>query len=106
MDPRTDPARIEPTEDAARLRIVWRDGHLTELEPLALRLACRCAGCIDEFTGKPILDPSRVAPDVYPLEIRHVGRYALAFRWSDGHDTGIYPFELIREICPCPECRS
>lgn len=103
-DPRTRPERVEPTEDAARLRIVWRDGHVSEYEPRALRLACPCAGCIEEMTGRPLLDPRRVPTDVYPLEIRYVGRYALGFEWSDRHSTGIYPYELLRGLCPCPDC--
>jgi DUF971 family protein len=33
-----------------------------------------------------------------------VGRYAIRFHWSDGHSTGIYTFEHLRELCPCPIC--
>jgi hypothetical protein len=33
-----------------------------------------------------------------------VGNYALAFAWSDGHSTGIYTFEYLRKLCPCPQC--
>lgn len=97
-DAATEPVRIEPTEDGARLRIVWRDGHVSEYEPRMLRLRCRCAGCVDEFTGEPLLDPGRVPADIHPLAIRHVGRYALAFDWSDGHTTGLYPFEYLRAL--------
>lgn len=96
--PQVTPDVVEPTEDAARLRIRWRDGHVSEYEPRVLRLSCRCAGCIDEFSGRPILRPDRVPEDVYPLAIRYVGRYALQFDWSDGHTTGIYPFELLRQL--------
>ena len=103
-DPRYTPERVEPTPDAQRLRIVWKDGHVSEYPPRHLRLECRCAGCIEEMTGRPLLDPRRVPDDVYPLEIRYVGRYALGFDWSDGHTTGIYPFELMRAICPCAAC--
>ena len=28
----------------------------------------------------------------------------LIIRWSDGHSTGIYTFERLRELCPC--CRK
>jgi len=69
-----------------------------------IRLACRCAGCVDEFTGEPLLDSTRVSEGIYPIAIHYVGRYALQFDWSDGHGTGIFPFELLREICPCPDC--
>jgi DUF971 family protein len=102
----SDPRHIGPTEDGARLRIEWSDGHISEYEPRYLRLECRCAGCIDEMTGRPILDPRTVPEDVHPLAIRYVGRYALRFEWSDGHSTGIYPYELLRVICPCEACRG
>jgi ATP-binding protein involved in chromosome partitioning len=97
-DPAVEPVRIEPTEDGARLRIVWRDGHVSELGPRLLRLHCRCAGCVHEITGDPILDPASVPPSIHPLAIRHVGRYALAFDWSDGHTTGLYPFDYLRAL--------
>lgn len=100
----TDPIEVVPTEDGARLRIRWADGHTSEYEPRYLRLNCRCAGCVDEFTNVPLLDPDTVPEDIYPEEIRYVGRYALHFAWSDGHGTGIYPFETLRAICPCTNC--
>ncbi len=96
MSDTTEPVRVEPTEDGAHLRIVWRDGHVSEYTPRELRLRCRCAGCVNEFTGAPLLDPSAVPADVHPLQIRRVGRYALGFDWSDGHTTGIYPFDYLR----------
>jgi ATP-binding protein involved in chromosome partitioning len=83
------------------LRIVWQDGHESLYPVRLVRLACRCAHCIDERTGQPLLRPDSVPADVRPLRINAVGRYALAFAWSDGHDTGIYTFENLRELCPC-----
>ena len=102
---RIDPVEIGPTDDASQLRIRWSDGHVSAYSPLYLRLNCRCAGCVDEFTGAPLLEPEDVPGDVHPLAIRYVGRYALRFDWSDGHGTGIFPFELLRSICPCESCR-
>lgn len=103
-DPRTTPAQVAPSEDAARLRVEWRDGHASEFEPRYLRLRCPCAGCVEEMTGRPLLDPASVPPEVYPLAIQYVGRYALRFDWSDGHGTGIYPFDQLRALCPCSAC--
>jgi DUF971 family protein len=104
MKERETPLEIVPTEDAARLRIRWADGHVSEYTPRYLRLECRCAGCINELTGEPILRPEQVPQDIYPRKIEYVGRYALRFDWSDLHRTGIYSFELLRRICPCPKC--
>ena len=104
MSSRTTALEVGPSEDARRLRIAWKDGHVSEYEPRYLRLRCPCAGCVEEMSGRPLLDPDRVPADVYPLEIRRVGRYALGFTWSDGHATGIYPFTLLRGACPCEAC--
>jgi DUF971 family protein len=45
-----------------------------------------------------------VRPDVAAAAARIVGNYALHFDWSDGHTTGIYSFDYLRRICPCPAC--
>jgi len=98
VDPRHQPLEITPTEDARRLRIVWGDGVVSEYEPRLLRQLCPCAGCVDEMTGIRTLHPDAVPEGIYPEAIHYVGRYALQFVWSDGHDTGIYPFEYLRRM--------
>lgn len=100
------PQTVEPTDDGKRLRIVWRDGHVSEYRPRSIRLACPCAGCVDEFTGRPILHPGSVPSDINPVAIDYVGRYALKFTWPDGHDTGMYPWDLLRSLCPCDACAA
>ena len=97
-DPRFQPREITPTEDGARLAIVWGDGVRAEYRPRFLRLRCPCAGCVDETTGIRTLRPETVPQDVYPTAIHYVGRYALQFVWSDGHSTGFYPFEALRRM--------
>jgi len=37
-------------------------------------------------------------------DLEPVGNYALRFTWGDGHNTGIYSFDLLRSLCPCREC--
>ena len=83
-----------PTE----LAITWQDGHESVYPVRDLRLACACASCVDEWTGEERLDPASVPADVRPLRIESVGRYALQIHWSDGHETGIYPFRRLREL--------
>lgn len=103
---RYTPVDLRPSDDELRLHVRWGDDHVSEYEPLLLRLRCPCARCIDEMTGRALLDPARVDPAVYPVSIEHVGRYALRFEWSDGHSTGIYPYDMLRRICPCQECTA
>jgi DUF971 family protein len=92
------PESVGPNADGSQLEIRWRDGVVSLYPPRLLRLACACAGCVDEMTGKRILKPENVPEDIHPLTVEYVGRYALRFDWSDGHGTGIYPFEYLRKL--------
>jgi len=80
------------------LAIQWSDGRETRLEVRDLRLACPCAACQDELTGKRLLDPATVPADVHPLNLESVGNYGLRIRWSDGHETGIYAYDRLRQL--------
>lgn len=93
------PTPIEIAQRGPRtLAIRWSDGAESLLDVRELRLACGCAVCVDEWSGEERLDPGSVPEDVRPLTIQSVGRYAIQIRWSDGHDSGIYPFRRLREL--------
>ncbi len=87
------------------LGIAWNDGHRSTYQVRNIRLACRCANCIDEWTREKILKDENVPLDVRPKLIESVGRYALKIDWSDGHDTGFYTFDQLRAQCECAECK-
>jgi DUF971 family protein len=91
------PLDVRLLDAGRRIRIDWQDGRTTEHEAFALRAACLCARCVDEVTGKRRLDPASLDPGLAATGWTQVGRYALQFAWSDGHTTGIYPFERLRE---------
>ena len=93
----TTPARIFQ-RDARTLSIHWADGVESAYEVRALRLACACAQCVDEWSGEGRLEPAVVPADVHPLRIESVGRYAIQIAWSDGHASGIYPFRRLRAL--------
>ena len=91
----------------ASIVIRWDDGHLSAYPHRYLRGSCRCAGCINELSGRRMVGYDDVDPEVEALDWMTVGRYALQFLWSDGHDTGIYPYSALRdELCPCDECKE
>ena len=78
------------TREDRGLRIQWdRSDPETTLAARDLRLACPCAKCKEEMTGRPILEPATVPADVRPLSVELVGAYGIRVRWSDGHSTGI-----------------
>jgi ATP-binding protein involved in chromosome partitioning len=91
------PSKIEQ-RDARTLAIRWTDGVESLFDVRALRLACGCANCIDEWSGEALLNADAVPADVAPVGIEPVGRYAIQINWSDGHNTGIYPFERLRKL--------
>ena len=91
------PSRIAQ-QGPRHLSITWADGRESVFEVRALRLACACARCVDEWSGAATLDAATVPEDVRPLRIHPVGRYAIQIDWSDGHDSGIYPFRRLREL--------
>ena len=91
------PTRIAQ-HDARTLAIDWADGARSLFDVRALRLACACAQCVDEWDGTARLAPEDVTEDVAPNGIHAVGRYAIQIEWSDGHDTGIYPFARLRGL--------
>jgi ATP-binding protein involved in chromosome partitioning len=50
------------------------------------------------MSGKPLLDPGKIRPDVAPVTLTSVGSYGLTIKWNDGHSTGIYAFENLRTL--------
>lgn len=85
---------IDP--NSGSLAIEWADGTKTTHSPFQLRSECRCALCIDENTGKQLLDPKRIPLDIQVVGARQTGRYAYTLSFSDGHNTGIYTFDRLR----------
>jgi DUF971 family protein len=80
------------------LRVSWSDGLEARLRAAQLRLACPCAACVEEGTGRKVFGEAQLRPGLTILSAEPVGRYAVAFRFSDGHHTGIYTFEHLRRL--------
>ena len=93
------PSGVKPaqlSQDGPEVLVIhWSNEAVMRYDVRSLRLACRCAECIDEWTNLPRLDPSSVPADVRPLRIEPVGLYGLQVAWSDGHGTGIYTFDIL-----------
>ena len=92
-----DPKSVNTTE-TDELEIVWKDDAVSRYSPRQLRLACPCAQCVEEWSGKRLLDPGKVPENILLLNTDLVGRYALTFKWSDFHETGIFSFEMLRKL--------
>jgi DUF971 family protein len=103
---RTTPTRIHADRTAGTLELEWADGHHTAYAAHDLRWLCPCAFCRGEAGLPGWLDtsPTLTADQTRLVDVHLVGSYALAPTWADGHQTGYYPFVLLRERCNCSEC--
>ena len=84
--------------------IYWDDGHVSSYPSWYLREMCPCAECVDEYTGERKLVPGSIPASTERVNVELVGNYALHFTWSDNHGTGIYTYDFLRSLCPCPQC--
>jgi ATP-binding protein involved in chromosome partitioning len=84
--------------DPRTLSILWEDAHRDDLDVRDVRLACRCALCVEEMSGRQLLDPKTIRSDVSPQKIVSIGNYAIQFDWSDGHNSGLYSFKDLRAL--------
>ncbi|MFN9718332.1 MAG: DUF971 domain-containing protein [Planctomycetota bacterium] len=92
------PKNIRVHKDKRVLELVWDDHDVAHLPFRRIRQKCRCAVCIDEFTGKQLLDPESVPEDLGLIDISLCGNYALRIRWSDLHDSGLFTWNHLRSI--------
>jgi len=74
--------------------IQWQDGSHSTLPVPYLRAWCPCAAC----QGHGPVVRHRPGAHVQLLEMHEIGAYALALRFSDGHDSGIYSWEWLHRI--------
>ena len=94
--PGPSPVALDAQDDA--LEITWSDGPVRRHAYAHIRRSCRCAQCVEEVTGRALLDPASVPDDIHPVSIEPVGSYAIRFVWSDGHGTGIFTYAHLRGL--------
>lgn len=93
----TVPTDISASREHATLTITWPDRQ-DQHRFVQLRGHCTCAHCVNEWTGERILDPASIPRDITIVNLEPVGSYAIRIHWSDGHNSGLYTWERLREI--------
>lgn len=95
-------AKVQPKPEVAfdehAITVSWEDGTADTVSNRELRVNCRCARCVNEFSGEQLLDVEHIPADIRADEVRVVGNYALAVTWSDGHSTGLFPYRTIKSL--------
>lgn len=90
----SNPRLIIPIEEESLLRILWDDDRLAGYPFEFLRGWCPCAACQGHGAERHFV----TVQNPRLASINMVGNYALNPRWADGHETGIYSFEYLREL--------
>jgi DUF971 family protein len=93
--------------------ITWSDAHTSHYDFSYLREQCPCATCrehrekhnqVDTKTAGGSSALPMFKPKITARAASGVGTYAVQIEFTDGHSTGIYSFDYLREICPCEAC--
>ncbi len=101
------PVSIERDGDAG-ITITWNDSVVSNWTAAQLRSCCPCATCREKRQGqgrapetdKPKMLPVLSAAEAQPARIesmRPVGNYAYNIAFSDGHSSGVFLFDLLRQ---------
>lgn len=95
------PADLKVKLREQRLIIDWQDGTRSEYSLHELRRVCPCATCRTERAEEdpnPLKVLKSDPTDLRVTGAELVGNYAIQFQWSDGHNTGIFDFRMLREL--------
>ena len=95
------PTQIKKTENNS-VMVKWNDGKVTEISLTKLRDECPCVNCKGESvlfeSYIPIKTPFKAAGFYEIDKLESVGNYAISIKWKDGHDTGIYSWDILRNL--------
>ena len=93
---------IDLQQIGTELAIKWDDGTESFVALEKLRQACPCAGCkgeVDVMGNLHIGPPKALRAESFQLRgISHVGGYAIQPQWADGHSSGLYSFEMLKQL--------
>src|ERR1700680_4917228 len=113
IDQRKKPASVKVhVTSGAGVDIIWADGHASHYDFPYLREECPCATCNDERIKKQEFaaagPASASALPMFKPKPRAAAAAVVSYRrqltFNDGHATGIYSYDHLRSVGPCPEC--
>lgn len=101
------PADLQQIGDELAIR--WPDGGESFIPLEKLRRACPCAGCQGEtdILGNLHKNPAQpLTAAAFELKrITSVGGYGIQPAWADGHATGIFSFEYLKQLADEPPAK-
>jgi DUF971 family protein len=101
MSPRA-PIEVHLHQASRTLELVWDGGERCTLSCEYLRVHSPSAEVRGHGPGQEVLQTGKRLVTINTIE--SVGNYALQFRFSDGHDSGIYAWEYLYTLCQRSRC--
>src|SRR6266480_633658 len=96
LDPRKKPTSIKiHVSSGTGVDVTWADGHAREKKASLGEAA-------PAFLSSPALPIFKPKPRAQAAT--QVGSYAIQISFTDGHSTGIYSYDHLRNLCPCAHC--
>jgi len=92
----THPTEIKLHQVSNILEISFDDGSVFKLPGEYLRVYTPSAEAVGHAPGQEILQVGK--EDVTIKEIKPIGNYAIAPVFSDGHNSGIYTWDLLYKL--------
>lgn len=85
-------------KDNYTFSVVWSDEVSQDFRLSHLQRNCPCAACVDEATGKRLVEANAIHDNVMAISIKSVGRYAIKIQYTNGCSAGIYSFDFLRQL--------
>jgi DUF971 family protein len=92
----TFPTEIKLHQLSKLLEISFADGHTFTLPYEYLRVYSQSAEAVGHGPGQDVLQVGKESVQI--VDIRPIGNYGIAPTFSDGHDSGIYSWDLLYHL--------
>ncbi len=92
------PTNIRALQANQVLEVAWPGERVDRIPYSFLRAECPCASCRDEWTGQRTFDPASIRPDLKLTGMDNIGTYAIQLAWNDGHSSGLFSWETLRDL--------
>jgi len=103
-EPAITPVSVEVGNSEQILEVEWGDGHVSVYPLFGLRRNCPCVVCRGGHSemGRFEMELFFIDPpgQVQITHLEPVGNHALKITWDDGHNSGMYRWDLLRAMCP------
>jgi len=91
------PSEIKLHQKSRRLELIYEGGEAYSLDFEYLRVYTPSAEARGHGPGQETLQTGKRNVDIERIE--PVGTYALRLVFSDGHDSGLYSWDLLHDLC-------